>query len=86
VPADAHDLPVVDEELLDGEFLADLDACPGRAVHEQLVENGAAWAVRDGRVGRAGFSGNGEDAEVEAESVDRRAPGRGELVAQAPPP
>ena len=50
VSSDADDLPVVHDDVVDRELLAHLGARFGRAVDEQLVEDGAARAVRDRRV------------------------------------
>ena len=72
------------EELVDGEALADLGAGLGGGVDQQLVEHGAARAVRDGAVGGARRARERERAEVERVGVDRRAAGRHEPVEQAP--
>ena len=44
VAADAGEVPVVGEDLMDGEALADLGSRLGGGVDEQLVEHGAARA------------------------------------------
>ena len=76
VAADAGDAPVLDDDLLDGEPLANLGSRLGRGVHEQLVEHGPARAVRDGSLVGPGCPGDRERAEVERVRVDRRAAGR----------
>jgi len=84
VAADTGDAPFLDDDVLDGETLADLRACLGRAVDEQLVEHGASRTVRDRGVGCPRASGDRERAEVERVRVDRRTTGCREPLEQSP--
>ena len=85
VAADAGDVPVLDQDLLDGEPLPDLRPRLGRGVDQQLVQHGPPGGVGDRALVGAGRPGDGEGAEVDRVGVDRRAPGRRDQVEQPPP-
>ena len=82
---DADDASVVDNDVVDGEFLSDLGAGFGGAVDEHLVEHGSARAVGDRRVLGTRCARDRERAEVEGVRVDGWTAGRHQLVQQAPP-
>ena len=84
VAANTDHLAVLDQEALDGEFLADLGPRFGGRVHEQLVQDRAPRRVGDGCRGCARSSGDRERAEVECIRVHGRATGCQNAFEQSP--
>ena len=85
VASNAGDATVVDDDLVDGESLANLGPRLGRSVNEQLVQHGPPGAIRDRGLTSPGRPRDREGAEVEGIHVDGRASGGHEPVEQAPP-
>lgn len=86
VAPDADHRALLDEHLVDGEALADLDPGSRRGVDEHLVEDRAPRSDGGGvAVDRAGAAAHHDRSEVEGVLLDRWAPGGGDLVVEAPP-
>ena len=85
VPADAGHRPVVSQDLVDGEALAQLRTRLDGGIDQQLVEHRAARAVavRD-PVDRLRRPGDRQRSEVEGVGLDRRAAGRLQALQQSP--
>ncbi len=84
VAANPGDASVLDDDVFDGELLANFGARFRRRVDEQLVEHGTPGAVRDRRIVGAGSARDREGAEVERVGVDRRTSRRGQPIEQTP--
>jgi hypothetical protein len=84
VASDADSTAALDDDLLDGESLADFGSCLGRRVHEQPVEHGASRSVRNQGVFNTGGARERERSEVERIDVDGRTSGLDQPTEQAP--
>jgi len=83
--ANSYDATVLEQQLVDAEAFADLDASSRRGVDQQLVEHGPPRAVRDRRLRSARTSLEYERPEVEGIRIDCGTPTRDQLVEEIPP-
>jgi len=76
MPADTDNGAVLDDHLVDREGLAELGACCGGGVDQDLVEHRAPGGDRRGvSLDGARATGDGDRSEIERRAFDRWAPG-----------